>query len=127
MKLWCVCKVGEYEEPGVRVPKVALYTETRKTWPHPTKLWALCRFSVAEITPALQADPDIYMLPDATLDAAWSTIPNNVRNAVKNAMERAEFTWAVQNTWTVRQVLNYAVNQLQPGVDCTVFDVRDIA
>jgi len=125
MKRWCICRVGEYEEAGVRMPKVGLYTEKRKTYPHPTKEWALCRFGIADLTP-VQADPDIYLIPDGALDMTISNIPIAQRNALKNWLEARGFVFTdVKTSWTVRQLINYLAGQLQPGIDATLFDVSD--
>jgi len=127
MKRWAICKLGEYEEPGILMPKVGLYTESRKTWSKSGFVWGVCRFSVGDLT-AINADPDIYVLPEGALDMTIINIPSNIRTVIRQKCEAAGFVFSdVKTTWTVRQLLNYLAGQLQPGVDCTVFDVRDIA
>ena len=125
MKRWAICRMGEWVEPNEVIPRVGLYAAGYRCWSRDGMQWGLCHFAVDDLA-AINSDAMIKVLPDATLDAAWSTIPNAVRNQVKSAMEAAGCTWAVQNTWPVRQVLNYCVTQIQPGIDVTVGDVRDV-
>lgn len=124
MKRWAVCKLGDYDGDGSITPALAKYPVSYRIWSHPTKAWCLAHFAAADIT-AISADADIKLLPDATLDASWGSIPSNVRNTVKNAMESLGFTFTVQTTWTVRQVLNYVVNQIQSGIDVSLGDVQE--
>lgn len=126
MKRWAICRMIENSDgQGSYGPVLDGYAGVSyRIWEHPTKQWCLAHLATLDLAP-LNADSRIKILPDATLDAAWSTIPTAIRNQVKSAMGAAGFTWSVQNTWPVRQVLNYCVNQIQPGIDCTVGDVRE--
>jgi hypothetical protein len=125
MKLWAICRmVPEPGQEGI-VPKVALYTDSWRAWSKAGMEWALCRFAITDAT-GVATDAQIKLLPDATLDLLWSSIANNVRNRVKSEVEAAGFVWSVNNNWSVREVLVYLVNQIQPGVDCCKYDVQDL-
>jgi hypothetical protein len=117
--------MGDWEGDGASVPRFNLYPCNSRVWTVPGSQWCVGQFAIADLT-AISADAMIKILPDASMDSAWSTIPTAVRNRVKTDMEGAGFTWAVQNTWTVREVLNYAAGQIQPGVNVEAGDVRDI-
>jgi hypothetical protein len=125
MKLWAVARM--IEEPGQEgstIPAVGLYSNNYSSWSADGFAWTLCYFSVANTT-AVSADNRIKLLPQATLDSAWSSLPANVRNNVKTEVESIGLVWNVNNNWTVRQVLQYLSNQIQPGADPTAFDIRD--
>lgn len=128
MKRWFVCRMGAYspEEPDVRAPKVAQYTPNWRAWSIGHKGWCLGQCAAADFT-AMLADSQIFILPDATLDAAWSSLPNNVRNQVANRLGQAGFaTNGIQNNMSVRQVLVYVLQQIQPGLNGVEGDVVDI-
>ena len=128
MKRWFIARMGKYDpdDPNANMPKVAQYTPNWRAWSVGSKPWCFGQLAIADLT-AISADAEIKILPDATLDAAWSTIPTSVRNRVKNEMEGAGFVWSVQNTWTVRQILVYILQQIQPALTSVeVGDVTDI-
>lgn len=125
MKRWAICRMGEWDEPGEILPRVALYAKKYRALSVDGLAWALAQFSVNDLT-AVNADDMIRLIPDVTLDAAWSTIPSNVRTQVRTAMQNAGFVWAPNNSWTVRRVINYCAEQIQSGVDFTQGDVQDI-
>lgn len=123
MKRWCISRMVE-TEPGNWEPKISQYAKAWRALSVDGAPWALVHFSINDLKPVL-SDNQIKLLPDATLDAAWSSLPTSVRNAAKSAMEQAGFAWSVSNNWTVRQIINYAGGQLQPGTDFTAGDVHD--
>jgi hypothetical protein len=128
MKRWALCRMGAYDptDPNTRGPALDRHANVSyRIWEHPTKNWCLAHFATNSLT-TINADSDIKVLPDATFDASWGSIPSNVRTAVKNAVEALGFTFAVQTTWTVRRVLNYVANQIQPEIDVSAGDVQDM-
>jgi len=117
MKRWAVCRMGDYDNEGTNVPKFNTHGCNSRVWSKPGFGWCLGQIAAADLT-AINADPDIFILPDATLDMPLSTFSTAVRNNVRNKLSAAGFTIAaIQNAWTIRQVLVYILQQLQPGLD----------
>ena len=126
-KRWAICKMGEYDEPGFIVPKFNVYGANSRIWSKDGLNWCFGQVAHDNIA-ELQADPDIYVLPDGSLDMSVGSIPSAVRTTMRNRLEAAGFAFSeVKTTWTVRQVLNYLARQLQPGMDVDSGDVQDVA
>lgn len=116
MKRWAVCRVGDYEGDGAIVPKFNVHNCNSRIWAKQGFGWCLGQIAAADLT-AINADPDIFVLPDATLDMPLSTFSTAVRNNVRNKLSAAGFTIsAIQNAWTIRQVFVYILQQLQPAL-----------
>jgi hypothetical protein len=127
MKRWAIAKMGDWEQDGSSSPKLSMYPCNRSNWTKDGFGWAFCRFSAADIT-AIQADPDIYVLPDGVMDMSVGSIPVSVRNGMKTRLEAAGFVFTdVKTSWTVRQLLTYIVRQLQPTANVESVDVADLA
>lgn len=127
MKRWAISKLGEYEgtENGI-VPKVILYAGNVRLWAKPGFNWAFCQVASNDFT-AMQADPDIYVLPDGTMDMSVGSIPAGVRTTMKSRLEAAGFVFTdVKTSWTVRRLLNYLVQQLQPTINVENGDIPDV-
>lgn len=127
MKRWFIARVGDYEGDGALVPKVNLYECNSRVWSKAGFGWCFGQLAAKDLTP-LQADPDIFLIPDGAMDNAISTFPVAVRNNMKTKLEAAGFLFTgVKTTWTVRQLLVYLLKQLQPTLDTVESgDVRDI-
>jgi hypothetical protein len=126
MKRWAVCKVGDYEGDGSRSPKITQYTPNWRAWTAPAKAWSFVQFAADDLT-AIQADNEIHILPDATLDATWGTIGTAIRNAIVTKLTAAGFdTGSIKTAWTIRQVLVYLAGQIQPLVNLEAGDVVDL-
>lgn len=129
MKRWFIARMGAYspDEPDVTAPKVAQYTPNWRAWSVASRPWCFGQCAAADMTP-MQADPDIYILPDGALDMSVGSIPANVRTTMRNRLEAAGFTFTdVKTTWTVRQLLVYLLKQILPPLDSVeTGDVADI-
>jgi hypothetical protein len=127
MKRWFIARMGDYEGDGSRVPATNKYPCNTRIWSHPTKNWCLGQLAIADLTQA-QADPDIFIIPDAALDNAVSTIPTQVRNTMLTRLQNAGFeTAGIKTVWTIRQVLIYLMQQIQPALNSVEQgDVKDI-
>jgi hypothetical protein len=127
MKRWAIAKLGDWEDDGSISPKLSLYPCNRSNWTKQGFGWAFCKFSAKDLT-AIQADPDIYVLPDGVMDMSVGSIPTNVRNTMKTRLEAAGFVFTdVKTTWTVRQLLNYLAQQIQPEANVESVDVADLS
>ena len=128
MKRWAITRIGDYENDGSRVPKIILYTSTIRMWSKPGLNWGFCQFAAGDLT-AINADADIYVLPDGAMDMSVGSIPAGVRKTMRTRLEAAGFTFTdVKTSWTVRQLLNHIANQVQLGsVTVESGDVQDVA
>ena len=127
MKRWAICRVGDCENDGTLVPKFNVYNCNSRIWTKAGFGWCIGQIAAPSLT-AINADPDIYIIPDGAMDNAISTFPVATRNAMKTRLEAAGFEFAsVKTTWTVRQLLVHLAKQLQPAINSVEdADVRDI-
>lgn len=126
MKRWFIARLGDYENDGGNVPKINLYTQTSRIWTKPGFGWCFGQLAAGSVT-EMQADPDIYILPDGAMDMSVSSIPVTVRNTLRTRLESAGFEFgAVKTVWTVRQLLNYLLQQLQPIPSVEAGDIPDV-
>ena len=117
--------MGQYEDDGSNSPKISVYTPTWRAWTKPGFGFAFVQFASSDVT-VINADPDIYVLPDGAMDMSVGSIPAATRNTIKTRLEAAGFTFAdVKTSWTVRQLLNYIARQVQTGIDVEVGDIPD--
>jgi hypothetical protein len=119
--------MGDYEGDGSISQKFMLYPGVSfRSWTKPGFGWCFAQIAAADLS-ALQADPDIYILPDGTMDVSVGSIPAGVRTTMRTRLEAAGFTFGdVKTTWTIRQLLLYVARQLQPDINVEVGDVRDV-
>ena len=130
MKRWFISKMGNYdaEEPDVRCPKIVQYTRSWRAWSANARQWCFGQCAASDFT-AIQADPDIYVLPDGAMDMSVGSIPAGVRTTLRTKLEAAGMVFTdVKTSWTVRQLLVYILRQIQPALDsvesCDVADVE---
>lgn len=126
MKRWFIARMGDYENDGTNVPKTNLYPAVNtRTWTRPGFGFCLGQLAATSLT-ALQADPDIKLIPDAALDNALSSIPKTTRDAMVVQLTAGGFdVSAVRTTWSVRQLLKHLKLQLQTDDNIESGDVRD--
>ena len=130
MKRWFIARMGAYdaEQPDVTAPKIAQYTTSYRLWTVAARPWCFGQCAASNFT-AMQADPDIYILPDGAMDMSVGSIPAAVRTTLRTRLEAAGFTFAdVKTTWNVLQMLGYLRAQIQPALGTNVEDgdVADI-
>jgi hypothetical protein len=123
MKRWFISRIVT-DADGNQGVKVSQY-EVPYSVVIATKQWGCGKLAVQD--PSLfNGDADVFILPDATLDAAWSSLPSNVRNAVTNRLGQAGFlTSGIQNSMTIRQVLNHIGQQIDANFSANKIDIRD--
>lgn len=131
MKRWFVARLGFYEEPedqgGSQVPKILAYPNTLmlRQWTRPGLNFAFGRMATDNVA-QFAADNDVYVLPDTVMDMSVGSIPVAVRNTMKARFEAAGFQYAnVKTAWTVRQLLRYLSDQVQPGIETEANDGSD--
>jgi len=125
MKRWAIAKLVIDPEDGSLSPKVAIYKANFRAWTKANFDCAFCQIASKDLA-AMQDDPEIYILPDGTMDLAVGSIPVSVRNTMKTRLEAAGFVFtAVKTSWTVRQLLTYLAQQIQPNTNVESGDVLD--
>lgn len=126
MKRWAIARMGDYDGDGSITPAFNKYPCNSRIWTKGGFNWCIGQIAAADLT-TINADPDIYVLPDGAMDMALSAIPANIRTTMKNRCEAAGFSFVgVQNSWTVRQLLNFLAQQLQSWANVEAGDVIDI-
>jgi hypothetical protein len=97
-----------------------------RVWSKDGFAFGLGQLATNNLTPLL-ADPDIRIIPDASLDNLLSTIPTQTRQEMIAGLTNAGFgVSAVKNTWSIRQLLKHLKLQLQNDDNVEAGDVRDI-
>lgn len=128
MKRWCLCRVVD-DPGGGLTPKIGLHNNVVwRAWCKPGLDWCVAQFSTDSLA-TIDADAQIIVLPDATLDTTWGALPTNVRNQVERRIEDTLLSMAAFTPQaTVREVLADLITQCQtnpnPGPD--VGDVPEI-
>jgi hypothetical protein len=125
MKRWFVALLVT-DADGNTSPKVEQYVRVNyRIWTKDGFGWCFGQLATDNVS-QFDGDNDIFVLPDASLDNAFSTIPTSVRNAMLNTLQAAGFeTSDIKTTWTIRQVLQYLKGQLQTDNDVESGDVRE--
>ena len=125
MKRWAIARMGDYEGDGSSIPKFNLYTDSSRIWSKPGLGFCFGQIAAKDLT-GMQNDPDIYILPDGAMDMSVGSIPISVRTTMKSRMEAAGFVYTgIKTSWTVRQMLQFLKDQIQPG-SVEAGDVRDV-
>lgn len=126
MKRWFIARMGDYEGDGSRVPATNKYVCNTRIWSNSTIAFCLGQLAAPDLT-GINADPDIKLIPDASLDNLLSTIPTATRNAMITNLTAGGFNVsAVRNNWSVRQLLKHLKLQLQTDDNIESGDVRDV-
>ena len=127
MKRWGVCKMTYDPVNQENVSAISKYDNVAWRIFHTTgRNWVLIQFAAADLT-EIQADPDIYVMPEGVMDMSVGSIPANVRNTMRTRLEAAGFVFTdVKTTWTIRQLLNYLGGQIFANFNCEAGDVRDV-
>jgi len=127
MKRWVIARMGDYENDGGNSPAFAKYTDNYRLWSKPGFSWCFGQIAAPSLT-EITADPEIFVLPDGAMDNALSSFPAAVRNNMQVKLTAAGFSFTgVKTTWTLRQLLVFLVQQLQPEIGSVEQgDVRDI-
>ena len=126
MKRWFVARMVQIG-PDEIGPKVATYPNVNfRVWSKDGFAFGMGQLATNNLTPLL-ADPDIRLIPDASLDNLLSTIPTQTRQEMITGLTNGGFdVTAVKNTWTFRQLLKHLKLQLQADDNVEAGDVRDI-
>jgi hypothetical protein len=74
---------------------------------------------------AVSQDPDVFIFPDAPLGVSWSTIPQDDRNAIAAKIRSFGFTFQPHATMSIKEVIEQAVHEVQPGVNIEFVDIID--
>ncbi len=127
MKRWAIARMGDYDGDGALTPAFNRHPCNSRIWSKPGFGWCIGQIAASNLT-AINADPDIFVIPDGAMDNALSSFPVATRNNMQTKLTAAGFSYAgVKGTWTVRQLLVFLAKQLQPALDSVeAGDVRDI-
>lgn len=124
MKRWAIAKLIDDGSGGLE-SAFNRYPCNTRIWTKPGFAWCIGQVAAADLV-AMLADPDIHILPDSTLDMSVGNIPVGVRNAMKTKLEAAGFVYTnVKTSWTVRQLLNYLAQQVNPEINIEQGDIPD--
>jgi hypothetical protein len=125
MKRWAIARMVDDGFGGIESAFNRYRCNTR-IWSKTGFNWCFGQIAAPSLT-EINADPDIYVLPDGVMDMSVGTIPAGTRTTMRNRLEAAGFTFTdVKTSWTVRQLLNYLKAQLDPGGEVEQGDVPDI-
>lgn len=126
-KRWFIARMGDYENDGSRVPKVAIYPNVNyRLWSRPGFDFCLGQLASNNLD-QFSADPDIKLIPDSGLDNELSSLPAAVKNAMQTQLQAGGFNIsAVRNAWSVRQLLKHLKLQLQSDDNIESGDVPDV-
>jgi len=126
MKRWAIARMREYEEGSIDSAFSQYAGVNFRQWTKPGFNWCFAHIATNNLT-QFDADPDIYVLPDGAMDMSVGSIPAGVRNTLKTKAEAAGLIFTdVKLTWTVRQMLTYLSQQIQPDINIEAGDVRDV-
>jgi hypothetical protein len=126
MKRWFIARMGDYEGDGSLVPKTNLYPCNTRIWSKAGFAFCLGQLGAADLT-AISADPDIRLIPDASLDNLLTSIPAGVRSSMIVGLTNGGFdVSAVKSSWSIRQLLKHLKLQLQADDNIESGDVRDL-
>jgi hypothetical protein len=126
MKRWFVARMVEVS-PDEIGPKVATYPNVNfRIWSKDGFAFCLGQLATNNLT-QFDGDPDIRLIPDASLDNLLSTIPTQTRQSMITGLTNGGFdVTAVKTTWSFRQLLKHLKLQLQTDDNIESGDVRDI-
>ena len=125
MKRWAIAKMVDAGDGNIESAFNRYRCNTR-IWTKPGFSWCFGQIAAPSLVD-MNADQDIYVLPEATLGMAVGSIPSAVRTTMRNKLEAGGFSFeGVKTTWTVKQLLMFLKGQLDPLGDIESGDVVDI-
>lgn len=114
-----------------RVPLVAPYTNPADPTAPKLNLYSdeisdmCCGLAAFPNLAAVSQDPGIFIFDDVPLGVQWATIPQARRNEIAAAIRAFGFSFAAHGTWSIKQVIEHVVHQVQPGADIEASDIFD--
>jgi hypothetical protein len=126
MKRWFVCRLVEVD-PNEWEPKVGSYPNVNyRVWTKTGFNFCLGQLATNNVS-QFGDDNDIRIMPDASLDNTWGTVPAGTRSAVQTFLTNAGFTFTgLNNQSTIREILQHLKGQLQTDTDVESGDVVDV-
>lgn len=127
MKRYYFCRMvteGDEESGYERYPYVRAYTSSQIAWSDDVTDRAVGLAAFPSLT-AVKADPEVFLFDDLPLGVQWATVPQVRRNEIAAAVRTFGFTFDAHATWSIKQVLEHVVHQVQPGIDIERGDVQD--
>lgn len=126
MKRWGVCKMLEVS-PGEWEPAIAAHQCWWRIIHLGSPTWVICQFGTQSLT-TIAADNNIKIFPELTMDSLWSSLNAATRNKAINELQAAGFaTSGIKASSTMREVLNYVCQQIDPSANVEAGYVRDFA
>lgn len=114
-----------------RVPKVAPYTNPTDPTAPKLNLYSndtedkCCGLAALPNLAAVSQDPGIFIFDDVPLGVQWSSIPQGRRNEIAAAIRAFGFTFQPHGTMSIKEVIELAVHEVQPGVNIEAADIFD--
>lgn len=127
MKRYYFCRMiteGSEEEGYERVAYIRAHTGNFLTWSDDATDRAVGLAAFESLT-GVKADPEVFIFDDLPLGVQWSTVPQTRRNEIAAAIRTFGFTFDAHATWSIKQVIEHVVHQVQPGLDIERADVKD--
>ena len=125
MKRWVLCKTIFDPASNANEPAVSRYTDNFRCWNKSGFAWQVCQIGVQDLT-QIDADPDIYVLPDVSLDITVGQLSPTVRQTLNAKAQAAGFdTSGIKLSSSLREVLMLLGRQLQPTMHPERGDVAD--
>lgn len=79
------------------------------------------------ILPDLQVNSDMILFDDWSLGMQWASVPQPRRIEIRDQVHAFGLTFTVQGQFSILQVLDHIVTQIQPGRSAEVLNVQDLA
>lgn len=130
MKRWFFTTL-KLNEDMERVPKVAPYTNPSDPTAPKLNVYSndiedkCCGLAAFPNLAEVSQDPGVFVFDDVPLGVQWSTIPQARRNGIAAAIRSFGFTFDAHGTWSIKQVIEHVVHQVQPGVNIETDDIFD--
>lgn len=79
-----------------------------------------------EMLAPMQADPNMILFDDWPLGITWASVPTARRSQIRDAVNAMGLTFKHQTGYTIGQVLDLIVEQIQSGRSCEELNVQDL-
>lgn len=113
-----VTRIAPYTNPSdPTAPKQNIYTKDGSD--------LCCGVAALPSLAAVSQDPLIFVMDEISLGAQWQTLPQTRRNEIAAAIRAIGFEFNPHGTWSMKQVLESVIHQLQPGVNIEHDDIFD--